>query len=119
MRHLARLVTPLLLISEIRTTAADRLWLSGSYDRETLAIHFTWRKLPDQVDAAVREVEAALAPFAARPHWGKVSQVQAQASWNRCTPVLATRERCSSVWTPKDGSAMPGWSGSGCARFDR
>jgi xylitol oxidase len=75
-RHLTRLVTPLLLISEIRTTAADRLWLSGSYDRETLGIHFTWRRLPDQVDAAVREVEAALAPFGARPHWGKVSHVQ-------------------------------------------
>jgi len=76
-RQLAPLVTPLLLVSEIRTTAADRLWLSGSYDRETLAIHFTWRKLPGQVDAAVREVEAALAPFGARPHWGKVSHVQA------------------------------------------
>jgi alditol oxidase len=76
-RQLTGLVTPLLLVSEIRTTAADRLWLSGSYDRETLGIHFTWRKLPDQVDAAVREVEAALAPLRARPHWGKVSNVEA------------------------------------------
>jgi xylitol oxidase len=76
-RRRARLITPLLLISEIRATAADRLWLSGSYDRETLAIHFTWRNAPDEVDAAVREVEAALAPFAARPHWGKVSHVPA------------------------------------------
>ena len=75
-RHLTRLVTPLLLVSEIRTTASDRLWLSGSYGRETLAIHFTWRKLPNQVDAAVREVEAVLAPFGARPHWGKVSHVE-------------------------------------------
>jgi xylitol oxidase len=76
-RRLARLITPLLLVSEIRTTASDRLWLSGSYDRETLAIHFTWRNRPGQVDAAVREVEAALAPFGARPHWGKVSHVRA------------------------------------------
>jgi alditol oxidase len=76
-RRLTRLVSPLLLISEIRATASDRLWLSGSYDRETLAIHFTWRKLPGQVDAAVREVEASLAPFGARPHWGKVSHVEA------------------------------------------
>ena len=76
-RRLTRLITPLLLISEIRATAADRLWLSGSYGRETLAIHFTWRKAPDEVDAAVRAVEAALAPFAARPHWGKVSHVPA------------------------------------------
>ena len=77
LRRRARLITPLLLISEIRATAADRLWLSGSYGRETLAIHFTWRNAPDEVDAAVREVEAALAPFAARPHWGKVSHVPA------------------------------------------
>jgi xylitol oxidase len=76
-RRLTKLVSPLLLVSEIRTTAADRLWLSGSYDRETLAIHFTWRRLPDDVDAAVRRVEAALAPFGARPHWGKVSHLQA------------------------------------------
>lgn len=76
-RRLASLVTPLLLVTEIRTTAQDRLWLSGSYDRETLAIHFTWRNQPDQVSAAVRKVEAVLAPFGARPHWGKLSHVQA------------------------------------------
>jgi xylitol oxidase len=76
-RRLARLITPLLLVSEIRATAPDRLWLSGSYDRETLAIHFTWRNRPAPVDAAVREVEAALAPFGARPHWGKVSHLPA------------------------------------------
>jgi xylitol oxidase len=76
-RRLSPLITPLLLVSEIRATAPDRLWLSGSYDRETLAIHFTWRNQPDQVSAAVAEVEAALAPFAARPHWGKVTHIQA------------------------------------------
>ena len=76
-RRLAHLVTPLLLVTEIRTTAADGLWLSGSYDRETLAIHFTWRNRPGPVDGAVREVEAALAPFGARPHWGKVSHIKA------------------------------------------
>jgi xylitol oxidase len=53
------------------------LWLSGSYGRETMAIHFTWRNRPDEVDAVLRDVEAALEPFAPRPHWGKVSHVQA------------------------------------------
>jgi xylitol oxidase len=70
-------VAPLLMVSEIRSTAADQLWLSGSYGRETMAIHFTWRNRPDEVDAVLREVEAALEPFAARPHWGKVSHVNA------------------------------------------
>jgi xylitol oxidase len=70
-------ITPLLMVSEIRTTAGDRLWLSGSYGRETMAIHFTWRNDPAAVDAVLRDVEAALEPFAARPHWGKVSHVTA------------------------------------------
>jgi xylitol oxidase len=73
LRRRAHLITPLLLVSEIRSVAADQLWLSGSYLRETLALHFTWANRPAEVDAAVREVEAALEPFAARPHWGKVN----------------------------------------------
>jgi alditol oxidase len=73
----AKSITPLLMVSEIRATASDALWLSGSYGRETMAIHFTWRNRPAEVDAVVREVEEALEPFAARPHWGKVSHVTA------------------------------------------
>jgi len=75
-RH-ARLIAPLLLVSEIRATASDRLWLSGSYDRETIAIHFTWRNRPDEVSEVLTRVEEALGPFGARPHWGKVSHVGA------------------------------------------
>ena len=75
LRRLAPRLAPLLLVSEIRSTAPDGLWLSGSYGRPTMAIHFTWRNRPAEVDAAVRDVEAALEPFAARPHWGKVSHV--------------------------------------------
>ena len=74
-RRLARQIAPLLLVCEIRAIAADRLWLSGAYDRETVAIHFTWRKLPEQVDAVLPALEEALAPYDARPHWGKVNHV--------------------------------------------
>jgi xylitol oxidase len=76
-RKRSRSITPLLMVSEIRSTASDRLWLSGSQGRETMAIHFTWRNRPDEVDAVLREVEEALEPFDARPHWGKVSHVTA------------------------------------------
>jgi xylitol oxidase len=76
-RPLAPTITPLLMVTEIRATAQDQLWLSGSYGRETMAIHFTWRNRPGEVEAVLWEVEAALEPFAARPHWGKVSHVQA------------------------------------------
>ena len=77
LRRRAHRIAPVLMISEIRSTAPDRLWLSGSYGRDTLALHFTWHNRPAEVDAAVREVEEALEPFAARPHWGKVSHVTA------------------------------------------
>jgi xylitol oxidase len=77
LRRQSKSITPLLMISEIRSTARDGLWLSGSYGRETLALHFTWRNRPDPVDAVLKDVEAAIEPFAARPHWGKVSHVTA------------------------------------------
>ncbi len=65
-------LAPLVLVSEIRTIAADDLWLSPAYRRDSVAFHFTWR--PDQVavDLMLRRVEASLAPFEPRPHWGKL-----------------------------------------------
>jgi alditol oxidase len=71
-RALAGNVQPLLLIAEIRTIAADRLWMSPQYGRDTVGIHFTWRRDPTAVARVLVDVEAALEPFAARPHWGKL-----------------------------------------------
>ena len=71
-RALSRTVRPLLHVSEIRTIAADRLWMSPQYGRDAVGIHFTWRREPAAVERAVAAVEAALAPFEARPHWGKL-----------------------------------------------
>ncbi|WP_281906435.1 FAD-binding protein [Phytohabitans aurantiacus] len=65
-------IAPVLQISEIRTIAADDLWLSPSYGRDTVAFHFTWVKDTEAVLPVLREIEAALAPFDARPHWGKL-----------------------------------------------
>ena len=70
-RGLGDRIDPHLIITELRTAAADDLWLSGAYDRETLAIHFTWLPHPDAVAALLPAIESALAPFDARPHWGK------------------------------------------------
>ncbi len=72
-RRRAARIRPLVLISEFRAIAADQLWLSGAYGRDTVALHFTWVNQPDAVDDAVREVEKTLEPFEARPHWGKVN----------------------------------------------
>lgn len=69
---LSAAVAPVLLVSEVRSVAADDLWLSGAYGRDTVALHFTWRPDAAAVLPVVAAVEAALEPFAARPHWGKV-----------------------------------------------
>ncbi|MGC9439390.1 FAD-binding protein [Streptomyces sp. WG5] len=72
-------VAPVLQTCEIRTVAADRQWLSPSYGRDTVAAHFTWVEDTAAVLPVVRRLEEALAPFAARPHWGKVFTTPAGA----------------------------------------
>lgn len=79
MRNLSDVVTPLLLIGEIRTIAADQLWLSPNYDRDGIGLHFTWRQDQPAVQAVLPLLEAALAPFKARPHWGKLFDARAAA----------------------------------------
>ncbi len=63
---------PALQIAEIRTVDADALWLSPQYGQDTIGFHFTWKREPELVWRLAGALEVALAPFAARPHWGKV-----------------------------------------------
>jgi alditol oxidase len=65
-------VAPVLRISEIRTVAADDLWLSPSYRQDSMAIHFTWINDVPAVMPVLATVEDRLATFGARPHWGKL-----------------------------------------------
>ncbi len=62
----------MLQVCEIRTIAADALWMSPQYERDSVAIHFTWEREPDAVRRVLEQVEAALEPFEPRPHWGKL-----------------------------------------------
>jgi len=64
-------IDPVLLITELRTVAADDLWLSTAYGEDALAIHFTFLKDFAGVDAVLPDIEAALLPLGGRPHWGK------------------------------------------------
>ena len=72
LRGLREQITPVLQIAEIRTIAADELWLSPAYRRPTVGFHFTW--VPDDAALApvIEALERELAPFDPRPHWGKV-----------------------------------------------
>jgi alditol oxidase len=65
-------VTPHLLISEIRTIAADSLWVSPCYQQPCVAIHFTWKQDWLAVSKLLPVIEKTLEPFQARPHWGKL-----------------------------------------------
>ncbi len=70
-------IAPFLFISEIRCIAADNFWMSTAYQRESVAIHFTWKPDPEGVIAILPEIQAALSPFKARPHWGKIFTLSA------------------------------------------
>ena len=66
------LIFPQLMITEIRTIAADNYWMSPCYKQDCVAIHFTWKQNPAEVSLILPVLEAELTPFKARPHWGKV-----------------------------------------------
>lgn len=70
-----------LQVCELRAIVADDLWLSPFFGRDSLGVHFTWADDDARVAEAVGRVEAALAPFDARPHWGKVFQSDPRAHY--------------------------------------
>jgi alditol oxidase len=65
-------ITPHLFITELRTIAADNLWMSMAYQRPSMAIHFTWKPEWPEVQTILPLIEEKLAPFDARPHWAKL-----------------------------------------------
>ncbi|WP_205660817.1 FAD-binding protein [Amycolatopsis vastitatis] len=71
-REIGDLVAPLLLVSEIRAIAGDEAWLSPCHGGDRVALHFTWQPRQADVEAVLPVLEERLAPFGARPHWGKL-----------------------------------------------
>jgi xylitol oxidase len=65
-------ITPHLFITELRAIAEDSLWMSEAYQRQAMAIHFTWKPEWPEVKAVLPNIENALEPFQARPHWAKL-----------------------------------------------
>ncbi len=85
-------ITPHLFVTELRTIAADDLWMSMAYQRPSLAIHFTWKPEWPIVRELLPQIEDALAPFDPRPHWGKLFTVapsKLQAQYARLTDFKA------------------------------
>ncbi|RDV16930.1 FAD-binding protein [Pontibacter diazotrophicus] len=65
-------VSPYLFVSEIRAIAADDLWMSPCYKKACVAFHFTWKQEWHAVKALLPLIEEKLAPYNAKPHWGKL-----------------------------------------------
>jgi xylitol oxidase len=89
-------VTPHLLITEIRAVAADDLWMSPCYQQPCVTIHFTWKQDWPAVSRLLPVIEKELAPFQARPHWGKLftmSPKQLRSIYNKLPQFIALSKK--------------------------
>jgi alditol oxidase len=112
LRGMADRLAPPLQVCEIRTVAGDDLWLSGAHGTDVLGLHFTWHLDPGAVAAVLPELEGRLAPFAARPHWGKVhreAELDPAALYPRWGDWLELLRR----WDPAREGAGTAGSGQG------
>lgn len=81
--RLGRQIGPHLFITEIRTIAADNLWMSPCYEQASVTIHFTWKQENEAVLKLLPLIEKELSPFNARPHWGKIFTMAPQVLESR------------------------------------
>jgi xylitol oxidase len=79
LRAMGDRLRPVVQVAEIRAVAADQLWMSPQYEQDTIGFHFTWKPDQEAVERLLVDMETALAPFEARPHWGKLFQLDAAA----------------------------------------
>jgi xylitol oxidase len=96
LRSLSVRFAPLLQSAEIRTVAADDLWLSSSYGRDAVGFHFTWVCDVPAVRGVLGPIEDALLPLQGRPHWGKVflaGATELRPLYSRFDDFLALRDR--------------------------
>lgn len=89
-------IAPLIQVSEIRTVAADALWLSTAFGRASVALHFTWVPDLEAVRQVLPEIEAALRTYRPRPHWGKLFATppdEVRASYERLPDFVELAQR--------------------------
>ncbi|HTE26608.1 D-arabinono-1,4-lactone oxidase [Flavitalea sp.] len=94
-------IGPHLFISEIRTIEADDLWMSPCYKQPCTTIHFTWKQDWPAVSKLLPVIESALAPFDARPHWGKLFSISPDVLRSKY-PKLEEFKRLVATYDPKE-----------------
>lgn len=95
-RHGERLA-PVLMVSEIRTVAADDLWLSPGRRGPYVGLHFTFRRDTEGVRAVLPALDADLGVLGAVPHWGKVTTMDPAVIRARTPQLAAFRELARSL----------------------
>ena len=80
------------MISELRTIAADELWMSPCYQRPSLAIHFTWKQDWQAVRKVLPMIERELSPYQVRPHWGKLFTIKPTVLQSRYDKLVDFKE---------------------------
>jgi xylitol oxidase len=93
-------LSPLLMISEVRTIAADDLWMSPFYRQACVAFHFSFVKDWSALERLLPALEGWLAPFAPRPHWGKLFTMPAATVQSRY-PRLADFRDLLATYDPE------------------
>ena len=88
-------LAPVLMISEVRTIAADDLWMSPFYKEPCVAFHFSFEKDWPAVRPLLVGMEEALAPFRPRPHWGKLFAMPPSAIQRRYQRLPDFRDLCA------------------------
>ncbi|WP_119294506.1 FAD-binding protein [Streptomyces sp. YIM 130001] len=99
MSALGPVLAPVLQVCEVRTVAADGLWLSPAYGQDTVGLHFTWTSDAAAVLPVIALLEAALEPWAPRPHWGKLFTLGA-ATLHERFPRLDAFSRLRTEYDP-------------------
>ena len=89
---LGKQVGPQLMITEIRTIAADELWMSPCYQQPCVTIHFTWKQNWPEVSKLLFVIEKELSPFKPKPHWGKLFNIEPKVLQSRYGQLNAFKE---------------------------
>jgi len=97
---LGKQIGPHLFITEIRTIAADNLWMSPCHNQTSVTIHFTWKQETEAVMKLLPLIEKELAPFNPRPHWGKIFTIEPKVLESRYEK-LADFKKLVAEYDPK------------------
>jgi xylitol oxidase len=97
---LGKQIGPHLFITEIRTIAADNLWMSPCHNQTSVTIHFTWKQETEAVMKLLPLIEKELAPFNPRPHWGKIFTIDPKVLESRYEK-LADFKKLVAEYDPK------------------